>query len=70
MGIITAILRVSEHRKSEKFADVECLIDSGAVYSVVPGKILDDLENRALQGDEFCTCRWHKHKKKSQFCVF
>ncbi len=44
MGITTAILKVKEHRKSEKIADVEFLIDSGAVYSVVPGKILDDLE--------------------------
>jgi clan AA aspartic protease len=44
MGITTAILRIREHRKSEKFADVEFLVDSGAVYSVVPGKILDELE--------------------------
>lgn len=44
MGITTAILRVREHRKSEKFSDVEFLIDSGAVYSVVPGKILDELD--------------------------
>lgn len=44
MGITTAILRVREHRKSEKFADVEFLVDSGAVYSLVPSKILDELE--------------------------
>jgi len=43
MGITTAILRVREHRKSEKFAEVEFLIDSGAVYSLVPGEILDSL---------------------------
>ena len=43
MGITNAILRVREHRKSEKFADVEFLVDSGAVYSLVPGKILDEL---------------------------
>ncbi len=43
MGITNAILRVREHRKAEKFADVEFLIDSGAVYSLVPGKILDEL---------------------------
>jgi clan AA aspartic protease len=43
MGITTAILTVREHRKSEKSLDVEFLIDSGAVYSVVPGKILDQL---------------------------
>ena len=44
MGITTAILRVREHRKSEKFADVEFFVDSGAVYSVVPGKVLDSLD--------------------------
>ncbi|MBS1916627.1 MAG: aspartyl protease family protein [Bacteroidetes bacterium] len=43
MGITNAILRVREHRKSEKFVDVEFLVDSGAVYSLVPGKILDEL---------------------------
>jgi predicted aspartyl protease len=43
MGITTAILTVREHRKSEKSLHVEFLIDSGAVYSVVPGKILDQL---------------------------
>jgi clan AA aspartic protease len=44
MGITTAILRVREHRKSEKFADVEFLVDSGPVYSLVPGSILDQLD--------------------------
>ena len=44
MGITTAILRVREHRKAAKFADVEFLVDSGAVYSVVPGKVLDELD--------------------------
>ena len=44
MGITNAILRVKEHRKSEKVAGVNFLVDSGAVYSLVPGKILDQLE--------------------------
>ncbi len=43
MRITTAILRVREHRKSTQFADVEFLIDSGAVYSLVPGKTLDEM---------------------------
>lgn len=43
MGITTARLRVREHRKAEAFADVEFLVDSGAVYSLVPGKVLDSL---------------------------
>ncbi|MEO5889653.1 MAG: aspartyl protease family protein [Ferruginibacter sp.] len=44
MGITNAILKVKEHRKSVKTADVNFLIDSGAVYSLVPGKILDELD--------------------------
>jgi clan AA aspartic protease len=43
MGITNAILRVREHRKAKKFADVEFMVDSGAVYSLVPGKILDKI---------------------------
>jgi clan AA aspartic protease len=43
MGITAAILTVREHRKSKKSLDVQFLIDSGTVYSVVPGKILDQL---------------------------
>ena len=44
MGITNAILKVREHRKSEKFAEVNFLVDSSAVYSLVPGKILDELD--------------------------
>lgn len=44
MGITNAILKIKEHRKSEKFAEINFLIDSGAVYSLVPGNILDELE--------------------------
>ena len=44
MGITNAILKVKEHRKSEKTAVVNFLIDSGAVYSLVPGKVLDALD--------------------------
>lgn len=44
MGITNAILKVKEHRKSEKLAEVNFLVDSGAIYSLVPGKVLDALE--------------------------
>ena len=44
MGLTNAILKVKEHRKSEKIAEVIFLIDSGAIYSLLPGKILDELE--------------------------
>ncbi len=44
MGITNVILTVKEHRKSEKSAEINFLVDSGAVYSLVPGFILDKLE--------------------------
>jgi clan AA aspartic protease len=44
MGITNAILTVREHRKSEKAAEVNFLVDSGAIYSLVPGTILDQLD--------------------------
>ncbi len=44
MGITNAILKVKEHRKSEKIAEVNFLVDSGVIYSLVPGKILDALD--------------------------
>ena len=44
MGITNAMLKVKEHRKSVKTVAVNFLIDSGAVYSLVPGKILDELD--------------------------
>jgi clan AA aspartic protease len=43
LGITTAILTVREHRKAENFKEIEFLVDSGAVYSLVPGKVLDEL---------------------------
>ena len=44
MGITNAILKVKEHRKSKKIAEVNFLVDSGVIYSLVPGVILDELE--------------------------
>ncbi|MEO6453085.1 MAG: aspartyl protease [Ginsengibacter sp.] len=43
MGITVKRLKFKEHRKAEKEVELDFLIDSGAVYSVVPGKILDEL---------------------------
>jgi clan AA aspartic protease len=43
MGITNANLIVKETRKASSFSEVTFMIDSGAVYSLVPGKILDSL---------------------------
>ena len=44
MGIINGVLKVKERRQSEKVANVNFLITSGAIYSLVQGKILDKLD--------------------------
>jgi clan AA aspartic protease len=43
MGITVARLTFKEHRKSSDSVELDFLVDSGAVYSLVPGKILDKL---------------------------
>jgi aspartyl protease family protein len=43
MGITNQVLAVKENRKAKDFVDVTFMIDSGAVYSLVPGKILKKL---------------------------
>lgn len=44
MGITVKKLTFREHRKAEKSIELDFLIDSGAVYSLVPGHLLDELE--------------------------
>ncbi len=70
MGITTAILRVREHRKAEKFSDVEFLIDSGAVYSVVPGKILDELDIEPYREMNFSLADGTSLKRKVSSAYF
>jgi clan AA aspartic protease len=43
MGITVKRLIFKEHRKSEKSVELDFLIDSGVVYSLVPGKIMAEL---------------------------
>lgn len=70
MGITTAIWRVREHRKSETFADVEFLVDSGAVYSLVPGKILDTIGIEAYKEMSFALADGTTIKRKISSAYF
>ena len=70
MGITKAILRVREHRKSKKFADVEFLVDSGAVYSLVPGKILDQLDIEPYKEMSFALADGTSIKRKVSSAYF
>ncbi len=70
MGITSAILTVREHRKSETSADVEFLIDSGAVYSVVPGKILDEIGIEPYKEMSFSLADGTSIKRKASSAYF
>ena len=53
MGITVKRLKFKEHRKAEKEVELDFLIDSGAVYSVVPWKILDQLNIDTYRTKDF-----------------
>jgi len=70
MGITTAILTVREHRKATKSAEVEFLVDSGAVYSLVPGKILDELDIEPYKEMSFSLADGTSIKRKISSAYF
>ena len=70
MGITNAILRVREHRKSEKFKDIEFLVDSGPVYSLVPGHMLDEMEIEPYREVSFSLANGTTIKRKVASAYF
>ena len=64
MEITVKRLTFKEHRKSEKSVDLDFLIDSGAVYSLVPGKIMDELEIEAYRTIDFTLADGTKIERK------
>ena len=70
MAITSAILTVREHRKSIKSAEVEFLVDSGAVYSLVPGKVLDELDIEPYKEMSFSLADGTSIKRKISSAYF
>lgn len=64
MGITYAYFTVKQSRTSAKGKVVEFMIDSGAVYSLVPGKILDELEIEAYRTVDFSLADGTKISRK------
>jgi clan AA aspartic protease len=64
MGITYAAFKVKESRKSIKEKKVDFMIDSGAVYSLVPGKILDELGIEPYKTVEFVLADGTKISRK------
>lgn len=64
MGITYATLKVKESRKSTSEKKVDFMIDSGAVYSLVPGEILDSLGIEPYKTLEFALADGTKISRK------
>ena len=44
MGLTSKKLVVKKSYEAERFLEINFLVDSGAVFSLVPGKLLDELD--------------------------
>ena len=53
MGITDKRLIFKEHRKSDQSVEIDFLIDSGTVYSLVPGKILEEMDIETYRTVDF-----------------
>src|SRR5262245_61243980 len=53
MGITYVKVKVGNPADGHRTEDVECLVDSGAVYSLIPGKVLRRLKIKPHSSREF-----------------
>ncbi|TMB97517.1 MAG: aspartyl protease [Chloroflexi bacterium] len=53
MGLTHLELEVASPANLDRWEKVECLVDSGAVYSVIPAPLLDGLGITAIDEQEF-----------------
>ena len=70
MGITLARLTVREHRKSVEAVEVQFLVDSGAIYSLVPGKVLDELGIEPYKEMSFALADGTTIKRKTSDAYF
>lgn len=53
MGLVFVEIEVANPAKPEVVEEIKCLVDSGAVYSVVPAAVLDKLGIKTLTEQRF-----------------
>lgn len=70
MGLTFLSIRVANPANPDVTEDVEFLIDSGAVYSVVPAPVLDKLGIKPLAEEEFRLADGGKIKRKKGVALF
>ena len=70
MGLIVLEIEIANPAKPEITEKLELLIDSGAVYSVVPTPVLEKLGIKPLAEEEFRLADGSKIKRKKGVAVF
>jgi clan AA aspartic protease len=70
MGLTVLELDVANPAKPEKTVKVEFLVDSGAIYSIVPTPILKKLGIKPLAKEEFRLANGQKITRKKGVALF
>lgn len=70
MGLTVLKVGVGNPAKSEKTEEVEFLVDSGVIYSVVPAKILKKLKIKPLSEEEFRLANGERVIRKKGIALF
>lgn len=70
MGLTVLALEIGNPSKPEITEKIEFLIDSGAIYSVVPKAILEKLEIKPLSEEEFSLANGTKITRKKGIAFF
>jgi len=70
MGLITLKVEVGNPASPEVVETVEFLIDSGAIYSVVPTSVLEKLGIKPLTEEEFRLANGETIKRKKGVALF
>ncbi len=70
MGLVTIKIEVGNPSVPDKTVEVECLVDSGAVYAVIPSSILGKLGIKPYREDEYCLANGERIRRKRGVAVF
>ncbi len=70
MGITKLNIEVGNPAKPETTQEVEFLIDSGAIYSVVPSAVLEKLDIKPIAEQEFKLADGSRIKRKKGVALF
>lgn len=70
MGLSFVRVKVANPSRFTKSVEVECLVDSGAVYSVIPGGVLKALNIRSHSSRTFILANGEEIKRKMGTAAF